>query len=87
MQWHIVSWCSRVLCVVQAIGWDAGLSPSQIISRREDMIQSLEKAARQMEQSGMKEEWLANADPGAFYRVLLCGVGGISVVAVKLIAG
>ena len=54
--------CLWLLCCVKAIEWVGVRSDKDMVSRREAMIQELEKADFLMAQSGMKKNWLEMSD-------------------------
>ena len=81
--WVLVSCCCKkgeLRVLLQAVEREACLSDAQIMSRREDMIQAIEKAALHMEQSGLKSEWLAKVDLGVLVRA---GPWGAYVACLK----
>ena len=47
---------------VQAYKWQSGLSPEEVIFRREKMTAAIEDAHRKMIKSGLMNEWYSKSD-------------------------
>ena len=52
----------RSFALLQAVQWQASRTPEQIIAEREEMISSIEFAARELEESGKNAQWFEQCD-------------------------